>query len=75
MAQPVIQVVRVMTDSRDRHRWLAAAPPEEAVTLVLNAVPEGWAARVLPSYALSPPEGASLHLGPGDIREITSRRN
>ena len=27
-----------------RQRWIAAAKPEQAVTLVLSAIPEGWAA-------------------------------
>ena len=75
MAQTVAHIVRVMTDSRDQHLWLAAAPPDEAVTHVLNAVPEGWAATVLASYALSPTEVAALQLGPGDVREITRRTN
>jgi len=75
MAQTVAHIIRVMTDSRDQHLWLAAAPPDEALTQVLNAVPEGWAATVLPSYALSPAEVVALQLAPGDIREITSRKN
>lgn len=75
MAQAAAHFVRVLTDSRDQHLWLAAAPPDEAVTQVLNAVPEGWAATVLPGYALSPTEVAALQLGPGDLREITSKGN
>ena len=75
MAQTVVHMVRVMTDSRDQHLWMAAVPPDEAITQILNAVPEGWAATVLPSYALSSNEVAALQLGPGEIREITSKRN
>ncbi len=72
MAKTVAHIVRVMTDSRDQHLWLAAAPPADAINLVLDAVPEGWAAALLANYVLSPSEAASLHLGPGGIRKITS---
>lgn len=75
MAQTVAHIVRVLTDSRDQHLWLAAAPPDKAVTQVLNAIPEGWAATVLASFALSPTEVAALQLGPGQVREITSGTN
>ncbi|MCC8962458.1 hypothetical protein H8A95_09050 [Bradyrhizobium sp. Pear76] len=44
MAQTVAHIVREMTYSRDQYLWLAAAPPDEAVIHVLNAVPKGWAA-------------------------------
>ena len=73
MAKTVVQIVRVLTDDRDQHLWLVAAPPDDAVNKVLNAVPEGWAAALLANDVLSPSEAAALHLGPGDIREITSR--
>lgn len=75
MAQTVAHIVPVMTDSRDQHLWLAAAPPDEAVTHVLNAVPEGWAAKLLPNYALSPNEVAALQLGPGEVGEISRTTN
>ncbi|WP_128962967.1 hypothetical protein [Bradyrhizobium guangzhouense] len=73
MAEAVAHIVRVLTDSRDPRVWLAFAPPDEAITRVLDAVPEGWAATVLPGCALSPADVSALHIGPGDIREISSR--
>lgn len=75
MAEAVAHIVRVLTDSRVPRVWLAVAPPDEAITRVLDAVPEGWAATVLPRCALSAAEVAALQIGPGDIREITSRKN
>lgn len=75
MAEAVAHIVRVLTDSRDQRVWLAVTPPEEAITRVLDAVPEGWAAAVLPEYALSLADVAALQIGLGDIREITSIRN
>ena len=40
-------------------------------TLVLNAVPEGWAAALL-SNKLKPEELEILNLRPGEVREITN---
>jgi len=44
VAQTVAHIVRETTYSRDQYLWLAAAPPDQAVTHVLNAIPKGWAA-------------------------------
>lgn len=74
MAQ-VAHIVRVLTDNRDQRLWLAAAPPDEAINQVLDAVPEGWAAALLSNYVLSLSEVAALHLCPGGVREITSKAN
>jgi hypothetical protein len=44
-----VQIVEVRTDDLDvgglarREYWAAAAAPEQALMLVLAAVPEGWA--------------------------------
>jgi hypothetical protein len=42
-----VQLVRVTTDDREHQLWVAAASREEAITLALDAVPEGWAAVLL----------------------------
>jgi hypothetical protein len=47
---------------------MVAAPREEAVSLVLNALPEGWAASLLP---LRPVQASRLNMQPGDVRELT----
>lgn len=44
-----VYLVRVITDDRKHQIWAVAAPREEAVDLVLDAVAEGWAASLLTS--------------------------
>jgi hypothetical protein len=70
-----IQLVEVTTDSFVRGRpkkqlWVAAAAREDAVTLVLSAVPEGWMAS-LSGIRLKPEEVALLKMKPGEVRELT----
>ena len=36
-----VHLVRVTTDEREYQLWAAATPREQAVRLVLNAIPEG----------------------------------
>ena len=36
-----VHLVRVTTDERENQLWAAATPREQAVRLVLNAIPEG----------------------------------
>jgi hypothetical protein len=43
---------------------------EEAVALVLQAVPEGWSA-ILLNTRLQPEEAALLSMKPGDVRELS----
>jgi hypothetical protein len=50
--------------------WVAAGSPEEAVSLVLNVIPEGWTAS-LSQEQLTPDEVTVLNLKPGDVHEIT----
>ena len=50
--------------------WIAAAPPEQAIALVLAAVPEGWSA-ILVKGRLRQDDIALLDLMPGDIHELT----
>jgi hypothetical protein len=67
-------LVRVTTDDRDRRIWIAATPRSEAVTAVLNAVPEGWAASLF-SNKLRAVEIAALNLKPGEVREFHPMRS
>jgi hypothetical protein len=67
--------VEVMTDSSvrglpKRRLWVAAAQPDQAVTLVLCAVPLGWTATIA-DEPLTPEQGALLNLKPGEVRELT----
>jgi PIN domain nuclease of toxin-antitoxin system len=67
----VVYLVRVTTDDRVHQLWVASASSyEEAITLVLNRVPEGWAAALL-SNKLKPIEITALNLKPGEAKEIT----
>ena len=53
--------------------WVAAAKPDQALTLVLSAVPEGWTAR-LAAERLTPKQLEALEdlrLKPGEIYELT----
>jgi hypothetical protein len=69
-----VELVEVTTDDLGRglpkkQLWIAAAPPEQAVALVLAAVPEGWSA-VLVEGRLRQDDIALLDLMPGDIHEL-----
>jgi hypothetical protein len=69
-----VTVVEVVTDSLTggipkRRLWVAAAKPDQAVTLVLCAVPLGWTAHVA-DEVLTPEQGAILNLKPGDVRDL-----
>jgi hypothetical protein len=69
-----IYLVRVTTDDRKHQLWLAAAPSqEEAISLVLKAVPEGWTASPM-SNKLTAAETEILNLKPGEVRELTLGR-
>ena len=65
-----IQLVQVRTDDFPRGQlqlWLAALPRQRAVTAVLNAVPEGWTAR-LAELRLKHYEAGVLQLPVGTVR-------
>jgi hypothetical protein len=68
MNRTQVNLVQVTPDDRRKRVWLAAAPPEDAISLVLNAVPEGWSAVLLP---LRPVNGLALKMQPGDVRELS----
>lgn len=57
-------LVRVTTDDRAHQLWVAAAASEEdALTLVLNAVPNGWTASMV-SNKMTRTEVEVLNLKP-----------
>jgi hypothetical protein len=70
-----VQIVEVRTDDLDvrgiarREYWVAAAAPEQALMLVLAAVPEGWTVSLsdAPAHDVIP---RSLKLQPGEARLI-----
>jgi hypothetical protein len=68
-------LVEVATDSLatsipKKQLWVAAAKPDQAVTLVLCAVPVGWTASIADGR-LTPEQEAVLNLKPGEVRELT----
>ncbi len=66
-----VYLVRVLTDDRASRFWIAAgSSPEDAVRLVLNAVPEGWSASPA-QVQLSPAELEEVNLKQGEVHEIT----
>ncbi|MBV8700645.1 hypothetical protein [Bradyrhizobium sp.] len=66
-----VHLVRVLTDDRANRLWVAAASsPEEAVNLVLSAIPEGWSASLLQEQ-LTPAEIEGLNLKHGEAHQIT----
>lgn len=66
-----VYLFRVLTDDRANRLWVAAgASPEDAVGLVLNAIPEGWSAS-LAQAQLTLAEMEELNLKQGEVYEIT----
>jgi hypothetical protein len=68
-------LVEVTTDSSKagipkKQLWVAAAKPDQAVTLVLCAVSVGWTAAIA-AESMTPEQGAILNLQPGEVRELT----
>jgi hypothetical protein len=53
--------------------WVAAAKPDQAVTLVLTEVPEGWTANVAMAHLTEQDLEVlrDLHLNPGEVRKLT----
>jgi hypothetical protein len=62
-----ITLVEVTTDSfiPSSQLWVAAAKPDQAVTLVLCAVPVGWTAAITDERL--PKRAANLNLRPGEV--------
>lgn len=64
-----VHLVRVTTDDRERRVYATCAARKDAITQVLNAIPEGWTGALLPNR-LTPDEVGVLALKPGEVREI-----
>jgi hypothetical protein len=72
MAETITCLVRVTTDDRAHQLWVASAfSDEEALTMVLEAIPEGWTAALL-ANKLKPFEIEVLNLKQGEVWEISS---
>jgi hypothetical protein len=65
-----VHLVRVTTDEKEHRLWVAATAREEAVDRVLNAVPEGWSARLLDDH-LKPRRDAIRTMALGEVRELS----
>ena len=54
--------------------WLALAKPNQAVTLVLAAVPEGWTAQILPAELSEKQQRMfeEVELKPGEIFRLST---
>jgi hypothetical protein len=71
-----LTLVEVTSDDFGRprkHLWVAAAKPDQALTLVLAAVPEGWTAELASGRLTRQQLDAleALNLEPGEVRELT----
>jgi hypothetical protein len=64
-----ITLVEVVTDNSETQLWVAAAKPDQAVSLVLHAIPEGWTATII-GVRLTSEQEATLNLQPGEVREL-----
>jgi hypothetical protein len=68
-AHPV-HLVRVTTDDLEQRLWAAATSRDDAVDCVLNAVPEGWTARLM-DETLAPRAAAVQGMIAGEVRELS----
>lgn len=69
-----IHFVRVTTDDRTRQVWAVAMARNEAVCRVLDAIPEGWTARLLDDQ-LKPRPDALSDMVPGEVRKLCETRD
>jgi hypothetical protein len=65
----LVEVVADGSVNPKRQLWVAAAKRDQAVTLVLCAVPVGWTATIS-DERLSPEQEAILNLKPGEVCEL-----
>ena len=68
----IIEVTSDLGPEPTKELWLALAKPNQAVTLVLAAIPEGWTAKVVPTH-LSEKEQRlfeEVKLKPGDVYRL-----
>ncbi len=66
-------IVQVTSDDAEPivQMWLAFAKPNQAVTLVLAAVPEGWTAEIVPAVLTAQDQSLlRIKLKPGDIYKL-----
>ena len=71
-----LTIVEVTTDDLVRPEtqlWVAAAKPNQAVTLVLTEVPEGWTANVATGHLTQQDLETlrTLNLKAGEVRKLT----
>jgi hypothetical protein len=66
-----VHLVRVITDDLEYQIWVAATSREDAVSRVLDCVPEGWSASLL-DQQINPSEAAALKLQLGDVRKLAT---
>jgi hypothetical protein len=66
-----VHLVRVLTDDGEPRLWAAAASHDEAVNQVLNAIPEGWVAKIYDGGKSGERVLEGLNLQRGEVREIT----
>jgi hypothetical protein len=54
--------------------WVALAKPNQALTLVLAAVPEGWTAEIIPAILSETQRRLfeEVKLKPGDVYRLTA---
>ena len=72
-----LTIVEVTADDLarpEKQLWVAAAKPNQAVTLVLTEVPEGWTANVAMAHLTQRDLEVlrNLHLKPGEVRKLTN---
>ena len=65
--------MRVITDDRRHQLWAVAAPRDEAVDRVLDAIPEGCVAALYDGGERGNRILEVLDLEPGEVREITAK--
>ena len=68
-------IVEVTSDTgATTEAWLALAKPNQAITLVLAAVPEGWTAQILPVVISEKQRRMfeEIKLKPGEVYRLSS---
>jgi hypothetical protein len=69
-------IVEVTSDDArsSKSMWVALAKPNQALTLVLAAVPEGWTAEIIPAILSEKQRRLfeEVKLKPGDVYRLTA---
>ena len=66
-----ICLVRVTTDDSTYRLWAVATSRRHAVSRVLNAIPEGWCARLLNEPTKPWMRASMANMVSGDVHELT----